>query len=794
MDDAQKKLQEYFRWYEKKYAETINLDRLLKTADELQMKWLHRAVENFNFPFSSIWRHEVLSTMRYYIAPRKIEYICTSFKIFRKGSTSYFKDPKVQYHSIYAILYSYYDPKEEKLSFEFVACCPTFKSADGEYRHRFIAVSQLISLSQRCINIFGDIEKHILKQMQDGDVSIEAEYLLPKYLETPDKILKKIKAEIDKLRLPILCYVAGFIKDFERFINGRSENHICDGYQKAMFHHNDEVFYEKILKYKEEIEHTLLLLSRFKKNPEQKTLVLEIGQKFIPLTIHDVEETNNIGLTPWREIYINNLLSNVVINGISPTFPIFNDWFFIQGNSFGFWDNKVSQIKLDHSEIASEVVKKLEKARTGTYVIDPINKQEIYLSYNMEGLSEAIEIPMDYAEQEIILADMILCTLNEHVGRTMADMPKLLYYGDYERDIGPIFKHIDVFSKYVFEFIDGLLAMNSAGVVHGDLHLNNFTLFVKRPIDPERINPKLVHIIYNVIENNYIFPHFGFNSCFIDFSRAFINRERLSQDFDENQVIAIMSQQRKRMMRVLEREIPDFVNSFKHELEVALLDNIDAAFKIFMAVDAYKLSRGMMHLIQLDVLTNKDLLKKFGDIEVIQNQIVPLLEKIHKISEHYLTNNLSLLIQRKINIDQLDNINLIIIKECFEQYMIQNFTPPLKDGESFIHLVDYFSSNNTLRYNTQIYDKFPETIKLEYVIEHKIPLEDIGYQNYQNYREYLEKEKVPEKIQQIQAEYISDKPERRGSPLYELSGKEQKKEMEKKIQKLNESSAFYYET
>lgn len=797
MDD---KLRKYYKWYEDTYGSIINLKKIEDKADLDQNKWLKKAVQNFSYKYSSIWRHEILSSMRYYLFPKKTEYICTSFKITRTGESSLFKARNIQYKTIYALLYT--SVQDSKFKFEFVSTCPTFKSADGEYRHRFITVDQVLQTRQNNLEEFEELEDYFLKQLHNEEVLLEVNHIIPDAAEDQKKqIAKSLNKEIDKMRFAITFYLSTWIVDFSRYIDNKMENHLADGFREAMFSHKDIDFQKKWIKKItiEKYNAIAISLIRFKKDLKQRISVLELGQKFIPLTVYDVEDMDNLKLAPWREMYVSSIIGNLVINGISPSFPIFDDWFFIQGNSIDFWDNRVSHIKLDHSEIATEIVKKLETTRKGTYVIDPIKKKEMYLSFSMEGLSEAIEIPMDYAEQEIILADMILCSLTEHVGRTLADIPKLLMIDDYSKVYyGPLFKSFPLFAKYIFDDVYSLFCLNTKlGIVHGDIHLNNTTLFFLRPFinlytgEWEVINP---HVIYRVVDEDYIFPHHGSTSGIIDYSRAFMDREHLLIEFGEDKADEIIYHQRKRMLRVLEREIPDFYGTNADKFQIAMLEDFDTFYKIFTAVDIYKLTRGIMNLVQMDILGNKIHLTKYGDQQVVSKQIIPLLEKINNMAYNYLTINFNHLFNRKLDKDKLPNPNLLIIKECFKFAKLETFEPPIYNGEKFISLVDFFSSDNELKYDSRHYDKFPETIKFDYVIKNKIPAEEMGLKNYQEYQEYLKKEPVEEKLEKIQEDIIEEKAERRGSPI-EISTKVPTFSDVKKFNDIStDINTYYFET
>src|SRR5690242_21161797 len=75
-------------WYEGEYKKLLNLDTFINAA---KGAWLHDALKKFAFPFSSIWRLEVVSAMKTFVFPKKIDYIVTVFSGIRtvkiKGSS-----------------------------------------------------------------------------------------------------------------------------------------------------------------------------------------------------------------------------------------------------------------------------------------------------------------------------------------------------------------------------------------------------------------------------------------------------------------------------------------------------------------------------------------------------------------------------------------------------------------------------------------------------------------------------------------------------------------------------------
>lgn len=772
---------DYKKWFESIYGNIINIKKLDKKADNNKNKWLKLAVQNFVYKYSSIWRFENLSEIKHYLYPKKTEYICTSFKIFRKSSTSIIqnKNNDEYINTIYAMMYSSYDEKTNEINCEFISASPTFRSSDGEYRHRFISVNQFINIYETNIKLTDMVEQHLIQQLDSGDIWFDINHIIPNNSKETAIKLNKI---IDTKRFAILFYVSSWFVDFIRYHNKVIENHINEGFVNAMFSKDDVDLYKLINENNTlfNIGNIQIKFTKHRRDENHSTMSLELGQKFIPVSIYDVESVNDLTLSPWREIYIAKLVSNLIINGISPNYPLYNDWFFIQGNTNNFWSNKISHIKIQHSEITKKIVKSIEAARRGAFIINPIDKKELYLSYNMEGLSQAIEIPMDYAEQEIILADYILCSLTEHLGRTLADVPALMMYDEYNTMIaGPMFKNFSLFSKMIFEYCYGLYCLNDKyGIVHGDIHLNNVTIFNKRHIVktvydqvdrnkmpdvyPLVINP---HVIYNIVTNDkelyYIFPSSGCNAGIIDFSRAFIYNDIIKKEFGDKYDI-ILNDQKRRLMKTLEKEIPDFYNSNKDNLELTLINNFNETYKIFMGVDMFKLSRGILSMVH-NVMNNKIYVEKYVNKSCIIEKVIPLLEKINDISYKYITNNFmrlfKLLPKQTFHVE---NINLTLIKECFEQFNLDKYTPPLHNGDYHISIIDFFSTGNELKYDIRNYGTIPEISKLDYIIKNNIDVDKLGIDNFYKILDYINNETIESKIDKIQNLVINSKKIRRG--------------------------------
>lgn len=793
----------YYRWYEKQYNIIVGIDELKKTATEKNLPTISKSCDNFHTPFSSIWRHESMGNLKYIASPRKTEYIITVFKIARRN-----KD--LQYQTSYAFLYTYIDvdiiqsfksaPSSKDYSkfihHEFTSFSPTYKSADGEYRHRFLPIKQLQTHRKNHINIFDDVETFAARHAKKGHIAFETATFYPELIRNNDqfKTIKKCLIDsIDLERFTLVLFAPIWIIELKRIIENKSENHIADGFHDAMFSKDlvDEspiwdIHEDFLTNHSGKFFHRLIHISP---SSDQETLVSECGQKFILLTVHELESMNDIRLAPWREMFIRSQVGDLVINGINPGVPIMNDWFLVARDKELF-DNRVNQVRMDHSWVASDIIKKIESARKGTYVIDPAARAEIYISYKMNGLSQATEIPMDYAEREIVLGYHMLVALEEHLGRTVADLPALMMHESYRRPLGPMFKDMLYFRKYIFEFINTLWCLNDKlGVVHGDLHLNNCTIFQKVPTIVQftgEIRIPNTYCVFGVSGNYYIFPHMGKHSAIIDFSRAFIWKN-LENNFTPNQIMAIQRNHKTRMMQTLKRDLPDFMESRSNDIELVLERHFEESFRIFQALDTWKLMSGIHMLIEQRIMTNPDYLRAYGDAKVLKNDIIPFVESIKIAAFDFITKYFELLIQKTgRETIEVPQPNLLIIQKFFQDNRVEKF-----NQNQEVNLVDVFSDSNPMKYNIREYEKFPPTVSLDYVVKNKIPVDAVRIDRHKIMKKYSKENPSDEQIKELSEEIQNTKSDRRGTPDIASTDDEKKLVDKLKIQIESQDDLYF---
>lgn len=698
------------------YKKIIKVENVIKDIDDPYIK---EKIKKLRWDISSVNRLSIYNKMFLNILPKKTEYTTTVFKIIR---------PDLNKETIFGYLYSYIEINQLKksnqkskldlITHEYVCHGQTYKSCDGEFRHRFFSYDQFVYIKNHYKKIYDDIKNFITNEKQ---IVIQSNSYYPQEVlnnKSYEFINKQFNKNLEYFEIAIYLFMSAWVVGYRDVLYNRKANHVEEKHYIGMYGKDGEksknmaldnvkskqkTFFEYLLKKYDsnQIKTLIEQLTYLLKYPYTLDYnVVECGQKLMPLKIKEIENYGNIKYSPWKEKYINSIVNALVINGISPCVPIYVDWFLINTTDKGLFENEASYTKIDHSEKVKEIIKNLENARRDTYIY---NNEEIYLSHKMEGLSSAIEYPMDYAEAEIALSNYTLCTIGEYLGRTFADHPQLLINPKYKYTTN-FFETTEYFAKYIFEYVYTLLCLNSKlDIIHGDLHLNNITIFINKSYDKDMvIDP---YVLFYMDEHSYIFKTFGFYSCVIDFSRSIIGENRIKKDFADREDEYLIIQ-RRRLMGLMEQLLPEMAEKYKLDIEILLYEKYQLMFKIFTALDTYKVTRAMIEFLK--------------DKTIKEN--LELLQKMNKIAFNFVRNKILQAIQKDINYPaDIPYPNKIIIDECFEEYRLDHFIVKANSGYlETLNLIDVFNYTNEIEYETKFHENIPKILQIDYLIKNKL--------------------------------------------------------------------------
>ena len=101
---------------------------------------------------------------------------------------------------------------------------------------------------------------------------------------------------------------------------------------------------------------------RFKVIDDGGELIL--GQKLMPLTKYNITNPKSLLFNPWRELYFNLECAILVLNYISPSFPVPVGWFYIQNGGKELYDNRHIHELFNASDESDSISKLLINAST----------------------------------------------------------------------------------------------------------------------------------------------------------------------------------------------------------------------------------------------------------------------------------------------------------------------------------------------------------------------------------------------------------------------------------------------
>ncbi len=692
------------------YMKQLNLNQLNNPA--LAKALLANGRYEEDAPAWSIYNRLTVNNqlLRYVYVTNKSTMCTTIFKAHCKTS-----------HSIYAFLHCRVIRKKSGFEFipEYVSTGPTFTSQDGEFRGRVIQVQQVYNIIKEAPEVFDLVDEMVCYKLQHKIMSFTSATYYPDFCTGNYELLEKY---IDENRLAIKLFMLCWMYDYRYIFKQVEENHIHKEYKKIIFQRMDAGVYENICKILDEFKYAALqanigghVSAQSYIDPTQVGFLgwSECGQKVFPITAIEAIKTEDINYNVWRELYMTNMSANLVVNLVSPSFPLPISWFYIQNTDQDLFDNEAMHLKFLHSDVAQEVTTELIAADEHNYVKK--NKDFGPVSSKFYKLSKLIHKGLVYADSDIKLADASICLFMEYVGRTLRDIPKLLIFKDFMYGLDKSFGDFGIFSKLYFEYIYALYCCNSKLMtMHGDLHMNNATVqrlynmdpsVYKLPVDVKRV-PANPHVCYLVHDEAYVFPHLGFYAAIIDFSRGIIgDYGRLEHEFSPMFAETYFKDQRIRILHMVYMHLPDYYETYSNAIDELVNKNFPLAFRILTLIDSYTITSNLLMLIQTE---------EFTKIEIAPG-IMDLLRKGQaKIKELLKTYMESVIKGTITSASDIDWPNYTLIKHIFSDRIYSAERIAKEDADGTIRIVDIFNENAPMKADVEDYDSWGPLLSAEF--------------------------------------------------------------------------------
>jgi hypothetical protein len=748
----------------RRWIKETSVSNLHKSKDEN----IKKLVDNLKSEYGVAPRFAFTKVLKINIMFVSTNIITTAFKL---------TDPEIpKSEIIYGFLYT--QPKEynlvyethtgtEKLVHQLYCASSSLLSRDGEYRQRINPVFVLTKIIDYYSDIWDDLEVYVTDKMKKYNWNTFTECFYPK--DDFKKYSEELETDLVSRRFDVIMLVVCWFVEFINIAYNQKINHINKLFKTIMkFNNKPEVeqdmkFLAVIMeKYGEErVNYLYNNLNCFTSSHlVGKLSLMKLGQKIIPLNLSEIQNPFNIKYKPWREYLISEKIQSLVINNICQGVPLMGDYFYIKNTRKTLFDNYVQYMKMEHSDQAIGIARKLLEAQKGTFKPRSVNENrssaigriqpkeekliktykdedeneksyetyeeiEEWLSNKFRVLHEKIKDPVEYAREEIIMSEIALCIISEYTGRTFYDIMNIAAVNDkVSHDIGSFYDDYDIWAKYIFELVYTLYCLNSKyGVIHGDLHLNNFTLHPLYFSNFKNVDDlKKPHMIYCLDKDHiFAFPSRQYHIVIIDFSRSIIRPSKLEsfENFDlinakkkdlKDTIILIkpedkaefFQEQIVRVIKFYELYFPDFTTTKKSQLYILLLNNFDMLFPIISGMDTYIVINNLMIYFKKNEY-NKKYMKHFK-----------LLEDILDFTENILVGDMEKILDDVKNISVMDipYLNKQILDKFFKYYYI------LGDGKNNIN--EFIKNNDIIDisnyegevYNTlDNYNEFPDFTK-----------------------------------------------------------------------------------
>lgn len=565
---------------------------------------------------------------------------------------------------------------------------PALTSQDGEYRSRGLLWTGYQTFFAKFESIINMVDEMICKKLNDGQlmytVTIHA-----------DANKTQIEQFVDESRLAIKLHILCWLYDYYAIEHNYQENHMNPIYKYLMHQKTDHQYYEKIMEKMSDEEYQTMQLIDMSSihgiaNQRTRYTPLKAGQKLFPLIVDEYENPGDIRFPTWAEIYITNLCSNLTLNYISPSFYFIGGWFLIHNSNVSLYDNEASHDKFKYSNVSSKITRKLDRAIETAHLIDSSVRDFV-------RLTRQINRARTFARAKLNLSDYSLCLTSEFVGRTLADSYRLYNSGSLEVS-RHVFQDKRNAVKFVFELIYAFYCANTRlGVIHGDPHINNITLFKLFFNWDPNTHPKWskgnAGEAYLCNGRAYFYPYTGEHTCLIDFSRAVLfDQEHIRANFSPHVVNEFNTIQYAYFSAIIGHHLKEVnVKELNHAFAMAP----EAIYKVFTGIDPLVSCRSLLKVISVEDIFTSD----------IQKIIVSLLDNIIAFCETTILNNFRA-IQRDPT-TKIEWINLQIIEQFFDDYALS------ADELGQMNIITVYSDQALLKNNVNNYAQWGNHISYE---------------------------------------------------------------------------------
>ncbi|GFR89304.1 BA71V-C717R [Elysia marginata] len=587
---AQSETPPFVQWVYETYRDQLRLSHA--EGSHKFLKFI-RSMGVETLPLSGAVRIQSFHILKFGYPLRRAGYVAAAFlaRVFASGSTPL-------HHETY-FAYAYW-PREESCKSgppEYICHSPTFESRDGEYRHRFIWFKQFLEGYEALTPLLAPLERMLLEAVGNNELEIDLFFFPSDDKKLHGGLVSGPVSYSDEARLGVKSLAVAMALDVVRAQNGTLQNHASNSYCTVM-----QLLYKRCTECFSAWDlHIRNRFAVFEAGKENQPYRAQCGQKLVPLTIRESLQVNNINLAPWREVWIAQRATDLVINSIAPAFPIFNNWTYLDGADRSLFSNKAMHERYARSTQAKAVCINLRHARAAI-------GSAASTDHRMCGLDAHVYDAIAYAQDYVLLTELAMCSTSEYVGMTVRTIPDIARKSE-KVALGflRMFSEPAMQARYLFDLCYGAHMLHTrVGAIHVDLHLNNMTVYELGHQYYDGVqrftNPTIAYVAGPRGEaDTYVFPHDGFFACLIDFSRAILGpaaRPQIEAESGKAFATSFYRGQVSRALHALDHYVSGFVRLHQEKIKGLLLAEPDTMFSVMTAIDFLAVGRNFGALLR----------------------------------------------------------------------------------------------------------------------------------------------------------------------------------------------------
>lgn len=699
------------KWYRAQYVESVGLGSIAGTdrfkAFTAKLPEISN-IPNYPTPLAPIRR--IMGGLIEFKVKYAIDadgYDCVSLTVSINGVSA-----------IYG--YAYWRKTSTQSQPDFICVSPTFKSRDGEYRSRFITGKDFYEAYDDPECKLEPFEDAVLSLVQNNGLVLDL-------MAYPDAFADIASRAADETRLLIMTFTVALGLDLRYCHQNILEFHTEQKYVTVLKTILDlKPEFHDIKKY-----HTKRRIHLFGGGGKYGDLGLKCGQKIVPMFVREIITAYDYNMSTWRELIITKAASDLALNFISPSFALFNDWFFVEGVDASLFENAAMK---DHYTRANAV------QASALTLKDARNKLEsAEQTLSVKRLDSYIYESIEFAQSHLLTSNDAMLLSIEHVGVTMGSLPTRIKNlpGAHQSVIDAFTSKANA-AKYLFDLAYAVHCLHTKlGVIHCDLHIFNMTLnrwglFTLKTSETETVfmydNPVTAVALGDTEMETYIFPATGNSSCIIDYSRAVLGsmfRPHLEEYQTPQFATNFYNDQNGRIFRTLSKYDPDFVTKNADIIKDAIIHDVDTVFKVLSAVDYIAIGAGMTAVFKMgDPPSNPT---PFEAPQVRPYIVDPSAIKLAETVEYYGRELYIMALQDLVAITEArlagkpikSNIQFAghaLIKKVFAEWSYPKWA--LSESAKGAKIVDGYNYNNTVKYSGQHYSKWPKWAQFDQIEPH----------------------------------------------------------------------------